>query len=125
MSRDNGSTFVNITNDGNYIWSLDEIIYNITQDTILRFTVENVFASGGFVATVTIPGVNGELVQLYTDAEMTNFTSSDDIKWSKGFNDPSAIWYTQSGINSELEPGFNYDATWVWSNNFSPKTIIF
>ena len=107
--KDKGLTYENVSGDPVFwIWSVDEIIYNITEDIILRFVVDNTEFEGGFVATITMKGANGEVMQFYTDAEMTNFTSSAAMVWNIGFNDPDGIWYAQSAVNSELEPVLNY-----------------
>ena len=57
---------------------------------------------------------NGEIINIsYTDPEMTNFSSTEIINWSIGFNDPDAIWNKQGRINSKLEPGYPYNVSWV------------
>ena len=76
ISRDKRLIYENLAPATNG-WNdkLNVTIHNITQYTKLRFYVKNNGIWGGFLATITLNGSNGQSIQLYTDAEMTNFTS--------------------------------------------------
>eukprot|EP01084_Bolivina_argentea_P303958 524876_1 len=124
ISYDNGKTFTNVINNVEYQWSMDYLLSNITSKTIVNFTCENYGYWGVFVSTITLFGMNGEIINFYTDPQMTNFSSDKNITWYEGFNDPNAIWNKQSFVNSELEPGYVYNTSWVWDDTYDIHQII-
>ena len=114
VSKDAGNTFINIAENVPFYYTLNEMVSNITNETILRFTVDNWCLYGAFAATVQLIGIDGDTFNLYTNYPLTNFTSLTNITWGQSFNDKSIIYYSQNQINSESVPGMDSNASWVW-----------
>ncbi len=103
--------------------TINEIIPNVDQNTVLSFKVRDKGVIGGFLATVKVVSYNGNVVEIFTTNPISSsifYSISSQVTVYTPFGD--GAWHGY--VNQDTVECMNPKAFWIWDSN-TRNTMIF
>ena len=113
ISYDNGVTFSQIGYEDDWTIGLTLLITNISPNTILRYYVDDVAHTGGFLGVIEYDGMRYEITEPLNSSNWEIISSTDgniqDLVYTRDGDGPHKRYLYSSDIDA--------DTLWVWNTN--------